>query len=254
MRAIRGLVTHASDERGARQVIDEEVRRTIEGLFFETLPRDNVHNMRISLLGEHAGSQQRFLRLLQADGGCWSRVRVGWHSTTSAEAAVGIEAEGIRCAKGQCSSGRYGLGGYVALTAAKANAYGTDSVGESIERHVFVVLALPDEDLVPGVRGQRPRCTAADSLDHPTELCFVEEARLHCVAHIRYSWLPTRRRMRLADLDRLALFVRSPGGVNFAPHAKGGIRASPRGDRLPGIDALRSQSSTPRGKRGVQRA
>jgi len=112
-------------------------------------------------------------------------------------AAAAIETCGIRCDDGHCACGRYGRGGYVATSAAKANAY-ADSDGAGGWRHLFLVLALPEEDVVKGERGVRPPCTAADLPSHPTEYCFVDEDRLHCVCRMDYQWAPTGRRHKIA--------------------------------------------------------
>jgi len=106
-----------------------------------------------------------------------------------------ITEEGICCDEARCACGRYGRGGYVALSAAKANAY-ADSGGAGGKRHLFMVLALPDEDVVQGERGIRPIRTAADLPSHPTEFCFVDAARLHCLCLLTYNWVPTGRRSK----------------------------------------------------------
>merc|ERR1712187_522245 len=64
-------------------------------------------------------------------------------------------------------------------------------------RNLFLVLTLPDEQLVVGEKGTRPSRTAADLPSHPTELCFVDSNRLYCGCLLKYSWLPTGRRQKV---------------------------------------------------------
>lgn len=174
----------------------KKVQKKVEDLFFEELPRENVAELSVELLANE-DQRLRFQQALHADGGSWSGVRVAWHLPGSAQAVSGIVADGISCEEKHCACGRYGRGGYVALSAAKANAY-ADSAGEGGLRHLFMVLALPDDDVVLGKRGTRPPRTAADSRSHPTEYCFVEAARLQCVCLLTYRWVPTGRREKVA--------------------------------------------------------
>mmetsp|Transcript_135052 Transcript_135052/g.269498 ORF Transcript_135052/g.269498 Transcript_135052/m.269498 type:complete len:799 (-) Transcript_135052:316-2712(-) len=169
---------------------------TAEELLFHDLPSENVQALNITVLQDQ-NSRSAFLAKLQDDGGKISRVRIAWHLAGGAAAAAAIETRGIRCDDGHCACGRYGRGGYVATSAAKANAY-ADSDGAGGWRHLFLVMALPEEDVVRGERGFRPPCTAADLPSHPTEYCFVDEARLHCVCRMDYQWAPTGRRPKVA--------------------------------------------------------
>jgi len=171
-------------------------KNVAEELLFHDLPSENVQALNVTVLQDQ-NSRTAFLAKLQDDGGKISRVRIAWHLAGGAAAAAAIETRGIRCDDGHCACGRYGRGGYVATSAAKANAY-ADSDGAGGWRHLFLVLALPDEDVVKGERGFRPRCTAADLPSHPTEYCFVDEDRLHCVCRMDYQWAPTGRRPKVA--------------------------------------------------------
>jgi len=166
-----------------------------EDLLFESLPRDNITKLKITFISNEE-SKQRFLSMLRTEGGMLSRVRPVWHLAGNAEAADAIQAQGISCAEGHCLCGRYGEGGYVATSAAKSNAY-VDVEGTSKERNLFLVLALPEKELVFGERGKRPDRTAVDNLKHPTEYCFVDQARLHCVCRLDYSWIPTGTRTKV---------------------------------------------------------
>lgn len=166
----------------------------VEDMFFESLPPENVSSLTVRPL-RNQQSMDSFLRVLQADGGRWSRVRVTWHLAGGLEAAASIMRGGICCEEAHCSCGRYGKGGYVAVTAAKANAY-VGCEGDGL-RHLFLVLSLPEEDVVQGERGTRPVRTAADLPNHPTEFCFVDGTRLHCAALLTYRWVPTERREKV---------------------------------------------------------
>jgi len=160
----------------------------------ESLPAENLQNIRPMALHSRR-SRDEFLQRLEEEGGDYSRIRFAWHLCGSAAAARAIQTEGIRCDEGHCMCGRYGRGGYVAMTAAKANAYGdSDSDGD---RHIFLVLAIPEDDVVRGERGTRPPRTAADLPSCPTEYCFVDQSRLHCICRVDYTWVPTGRRTKL---------------------------------------------------------
>lgn len=167
----------------------------VENLFLRSMPRENVADLTVTQLDDQQ-SKQRFLRCVDDNGNRWSRVRATWHFPGDVEAVSAIAANGICCDEEHCACGRYGRGGYVALSAAKANAY-ADSDGEGGVRRMFLVLALPDHDVAQGKRGTRPRCTAADSRTYPTEYCFVDPARLHCVCLLTYRWVPTGRREKI---------------------------------------------------------
>lgn len=180
---------------------EQELLTLVEELLFSSLPRCNVGDLAVAQVGSD-GSKERFLRAVQDDGGNWLRVRVAWHLAGSREAAESITVEGIRCEEAHCRVGRYGRGGYVALTAAKANAYADSSV-ENALRHLFLVLVLPDERVVQGERGVRPTSTAADLPSHPTEYCFVDPSRLHCACLLTYRWVKTSRRSPWRQLARL---------------------------------------------------
>jgi len=169
---------------------ESQFQQLIEDLLFESLPRENVCNLTIKRL-QHPSAKQRFRQTVWEDGNKWSRVQATWHLAGNQEAAEAIAMEGIRCDEANCACGRYGLGGYVALSATKANAYA--DVQHDV-RHLFCVLALPDQHLEQGRRGVRPTCTAADLPGHPTELCFVDESRLYCAALVTYQWASTGRR------------------------------------------------------------
>merc|ERR1712046_570751 len=101
---------------------DDEARKLAENLFLESLPRDNVGALEVDVLANE-NSRRRFQESLKKRGNAWSKVRVTWHLPGSAQAASSIRENGISCDEDNCSCGRYGLGGYVALSAAKANAY-----------------------------------------------------------------------------------------------------------------------------------
>jgi len=174
----------------------EVAQGVAEAMFLDSLPAENVQSLTVVPLQNDA-SKERFLNLIRFDGSEFSRVRFAWHLAGSSAAAQSIETEGIRCDDGHCSCGRYGRGGYVATSAAKAHAY-SDSDGNGGERHLFLVLILPEEELIKGERGTRPKSTAADLPSHPTEYCFVNPARLHCVCRLDYSWVPTGRRPKVA--------------------------------------------------------
>lgn len=172
------------------------LRLAAQELLFESMPYDNVQNLKITPLS-NARSWHAFQSKLTAEGGKVSRMRFTWHLAGSAAAASGIQAEGIRCSGEHCFCGRYGKGGYVATSAAKANAY-ADSGCEGGERHLFLVLAIPEREVRTGERGVRPQGTVADCAKYPTEYCFIDEARLHCVCRIDYQWVPTGRRTKVA--------------------------------------------------------
>ena len=170
-------------------------------MLIRSLPHENVQDLQISMLPNHA-SRDAFLETLLGDAGAGSsglnRVRVTWHCAGGAAAADAIQVEGIRCSDdGRCARGRYGRGGYVASCAAKANAY-AGSEGAGGQRHLFLVLALPEEELYKGERGQRASRTVADCPAHPTEYCFVDESRLLCVCRLDFHWVPTGRRPKVA--------------------------------------------------------
>merc|ERR1712151_710224 len=129
-------------------------------------------------------------------------------------AVESILADGIRCDEETCACGRYGKGGYVAVSAIKANAYADASYegNEDPLRRMFLVLALPDRKIVQGVRGERPIRTAADLPSNPTEYCFVDAARLHCTCMISYRWISTGRREKYATAGaRISHIVPSRG-------------------------------------------
>lgn len=166
----------------------------VEELLFESLPAENVQGLRQHFLSD-GPSKERFVDALQREGGDSGRVKLAWHLAGSATAAKAIETEGIRCDDGHCACGRYGRGGYLATSASKANAY-ADSACNGGERHVFFALVLPEEELLRGERGTRPVRTASDLPSHPTEYCFVDQARVHCVCRLDYSWVSTGRRSK----------------------------------------------------------
>lgn len=199
-----------------------EVQEVVTDLLMEDLPNDNVADLQVLPL-ENDRSKEQFLETLYSEGGRYSRIRVTWHLACSAQAASAITREGIRCDEEHCACGRYGRGGYVALSAAKANAY-ADSAREGGQRALFLVLALPDEDVVVGERGTRPLRTAADLPSCPTEYCFVDGARLHCLCLLRYSWIPTGRREKVVSAgDRISHRVRRRRSITASPPG------SPRG-------------------------
>lgn len=191
-RTLRNCIRHLLFD----PVIDEQaMNNCLETLLFDSLPLDNVDNLRPMFLGDDA-SRRRFQDMLHQDGDTHlSRVRFAWHLAGSAAAAKAIETEGISCHEGHCACGRYGRGGYVATSAAKAHAY-ADSEGQGGERHIFLALILPEEDVLRGERGIRPARTAADLPSCPTEFCFVDQARIHCVFRVDYTWVPTGRRAK----------------------------------------------------------
>lgn len=168
----------------------DELKSLALEVLFDSLLQENVTDVTAVMLGDER-SRQRFLQGLR-DGSRWSRVRVAWHLAGSVEAAAAIATSGICCDEEHCACGRYGRGGYVALSAAKANAYGSAD-GDGL-RQLFMVLAHPDEHVVQGERGKRPHCTSADLPSHPTEYCFVDPDRLHCVCLFSYRWVSTGRR------------------------------------------------------------
>merc|ERR1719204_2727714 len=77
------------------------VCKVAEDLFFDSLPRDNVDDLRLVALS-NSRSRDMFMRTLVEEGGDTSRVR---------------------CDEGHCVCGRYGRGGYVATSPSKANVY-----------------------------------------------------------------------------------------------------------------------------------
>lgn len=195
-----------------------DARSLCESIFFESMPRENVADLVVEQLSS-GRLQQRFKEAVRIHGG-WQRVRAAWHFPGSEEAIESILHDGIACDEGHCACGRYGRGGYVALSAAKAHAY-ADSFGGGGPRHLFLVLALPDEELVVGEKGTRPQRTAADLPSHPTELCFVDPARLYCACLLKYIWLPTGRRQKVyAAAPRVSHVV--------TPQGNGQRRASPK--------------------------
>eukprot|EP00747_Dinoflagellata_sp_TGD_P190638 gnl/TRDRNA2_/TRDRNA2_52719_c0_seq1.p1 gnl/TRDRNA2_/TRDRNA2_52719_c0~~gnl/TRDRNA2_/TRDRNA2_52719_c0_seq1.p1 ORF type:complete len:510 (-),score=67.21 gnl/TRDRNA2_/TRDRNA2_52719_c0_seq1:776-2305(-) len=180
--------------------VNEEVRALAEGLLFESLPPENVADLRVTVLqGEQ--SRLRFLDTLASDGGhhAWPRVKTAWHLAGGRHAVSSILHNGIRCDEEHCACGRYGRGGYVALSAAKANAYADSCGEEGTRRHLFLVFALPEEEIVRGERGVRPPHTAADLPACPTEYCFVDSSRLHCACLLTYRWVPTGRREKVSS-------------------------------------------------------
>jgi len=192
-RVIR-LLPHVQQILGSTEG-SEAVCATAESQLFESLPTENVQDL--NLVALHCNqSREQFLNKRRDEGNDASRIRTAWHLAGSAAAAQAIETGGIRCDDGHCACGRYGRGGYVATSAAKANAY-ADSDGNGGDRHLFLVLALPGDELVRGERGTRPPCTAADLPSHPTEYCFVDPSRLHCVCRLDYTWVPTGRRPKV---------------------------------------------------------
>lgn len=204
----------------------ETLHTEVERLLFETLPPENVEVLKITPL-HNARSRQLFLNLLHEEGGNVSLVRLAWHLAGNAVAADAIQAEGIRCDTRHCTCGRYGRGGYVATSAAKANAY-ADSECDSGNRHLFLVLVLPEEEVARGKRGTRPLSTAVDYPGHPTEYCFVDDARLHCVCRVDYLWLPTGRREKVTTSGGHVRAWRTrshvPGGAQTLagmPHSRG---------------------------------
>eukprot|EP00928_Gymnodinium_smaydae_P029892 TRINITY_DN22386_c0_g1_i1.p1 TRINITY_DN22386_c0_g1~~TRINITY_DN22386_c0_g1_i1.p1 ORF type:complete len:783 (+),score=109.83 TRINITY_DN22386_c0_g1_i1:97-2349(+) len=194
----------------AGRLSDDEEFTLAEELFFESMPRENVDALQVRSVGqEHL--RQRFLETVRADGRSgWPRVRVAWHLPGTMGASQAIMENGICCDEEHCACGRYGRGGYVALSAAKANAY-ADSAGEGGARQLFMVLALPDADVVLGERGVRPAKTAADLPANPTEFCFVDAARLYCVFLLSYVWVPTGRREKVATAAPRVSHVVPPG-------------------------------------------
>lgn len=175
-----------------RSLGNDELEEIVTQQLFASLPRDNVVELSVQPV-DNVSSQDRFYRCLQDDGASWPRVQVAWHLAGSREASEAIISEGLRCEEAHCKTGRYGRGGYVAVTAAKANAYADDSSGDGM-RYLFLLLVLPEKDVLQGERNTRPERTAADLPSHPTEYCFVDSARVHTVCLIRYRWLRTRAR------------------------------------------------------------
>lgn len=169
----------------------EELASIAGEMLFSSLPEGNVAELSVAPV-VHEKSSARFVEKVESRAG-WPRVRVAWHLAGSPEIASSIASSGIRCDEAHCRVGRYGRGGYVATDAAKANAYVNPS-SEGCLRHLFLVLALPEDVVVQGRRGLRPQRTAADLPSHPTEYCFVDPARLHCVCLLTYRWVPTRNR------------------------------------------------------------
>jgi hypothetical protein len=187
---------------------EADARAFVEEQLFTSLPRENIANLEVQAVGSER-SRRQFIETIQKDSASRSegssaasllaactRVKTAWHLPGSDAAAASIIESGIRCDEDACACGRYGRGGYVALTAAKANAY-ADASGEGGTRKLFMVFALPDENVVKGERGVRPAQTAADLPSHPTEYCFVNPARLHCVYLITFTWVPTGRREKV---------------------------------------------------------
>merc|ERR1712232_684749 len=180
-------------------------RDLCESIFFESMPRENVADLVVEQLS-NVKSQQRFQEAVRNHGG-WQRVRAAWHFPGSEKAIESILCDGIACDEEHCACGRYGRGGYVALSAAKAHAY-ADRFGQGGPRHVFLVLALPDVELIVGEKDTRPQRTAADLPSHPTELCFVDPDRPHCACLLKYTWLPTGRRQKVyAAAPRVSHFA-----------------------------------------------
>lgn len=163
----------------------EEVCRVAEGWLFESLPPDCVVDLEVEPLRNDA-SKARFLRTLQDDGAQWSQVQVAWYVAGSQEGADGIIAEGIRCDHEHGSCGPCGHGGNVALTPAEAGGAGSAGV-----RRLFLVLALPERDVVQGQRGVRPPRTAVDNPKGPAQYCFADASRLHCACLLKFRWAPT---------------------------------------------------------------
>jgi len=196
----------------------------VEDHLFKSLPRENVSNLEVqAVASEH--SRRQFLDAIRRDnavragasssvsasiaGGACARVKIAWHLPGSDSAAASIIDNGIRCDEDHCACGRYGRGGYVALSAAKANAY-ADASGEGGTRKLFMVLALPEEDVVKGERSLRPARTAADLPSHPTEYCFVDSSRLLCVYLITFTWVPTGRREKVVTAGARVSHIVSP--------------------------------------------
>jgi len=179
---------------------DEEVQPLVEMLLFSTLPRENVINLSVERAGSRE-SRAQFIQTLQRDGGKWSQIVVTWHLAPTAADARALSRSGIPCDKDNGYCGRYGLGGYVALSAAKANAYVEDAENDSL-RHLLLVLALPGSHVVQGARGAHQTHTAADNAVCPTEYCFSDTSRIHCACLLTYQWVPTanraKRRARIA--------------------------------------------------------
>eukprot|EP00927_Polykrikos_kofoidii_P054356 TRINITY_DN48782_c0_g1_i1.p1 TRINITY_DN48782_c0_g1~~TRINITY_DN48782_c0_g1_i1.p1 ORF type:complete len:569 (+),score=78.88 TRINITY_DN48782_c0_g1_i1:132-1838(+) len=175
----------------------DELQSFVADMFFQSLPRENVADLKILSIQE-GSSRRAFLEVVAAGGEHqWSRVKIAWH-LSPLEAVSAILANGICCDEGSACRGRYGRGGYVALTAAKANAY-YDKMGlPGGLRNMFLVLALPETDVVKGQRGERPVRTATDCTAVPTEYCFVDPTRLTCACLLTYRWVPTGRREKVA--------------------------------------------------------
>jgi len=205
----------------------DAARELVESLFFESMPRDNVAGLRVEQLQDEA-LKRRFLLATAGEGSRWSRARVSWHLPGGPEAAAAIVESGICCDGDRCACGRYGRGGYVALTAAKANAYSGQD-GEDGCRQLFMVLAVPDEEVVQGEHGVRPPRTAADNPGYPTEFCFVDAGRLHCVCLLTYRWVPTGRREKSPENRGAISHIvprrspwHSPPSWSPASHKRGG--------------------------------
>lgn len=221
MRGARGALVTQQTPQNVRSLYystlsPEDFQDLVEEMLYDSLPRQNVAELLVRIV-RNERSAQRFLQTLKEDGGRWPRVRVAWHLAGSAEAAAAIAENGICCDEGHCMCGRYGHGGYVACTAAKANAYGDFEEGV---RQLFLVLALPGE-VVDGERGRRPPCTAADLPSHPTEYCFVDSHRLHCVSLVTYRWISTGRREKLTTASpRVSHIVPPRRGARTPPPSR----------------------------------
>jgi hypothetical protein len=177
--------------------LDDE-QAVIEGLLYASLPHENIADLEVQRL-DNDPMRQRFRQSVRDDGDRWSRVRATWHFPGGQAATEAIIAGGISCKEEHCSCGRYGQGGYVAVSAAKANAY-ANSAGEGGPRCLFLMLALPEENVVKGERGIRPERTAVDLISHPTEYCFVDSDRLYAAYLVKYRWVPTGRRQKVTTV------------------------------------------------------
>mmetsp|Transcript_16326 Transcript_16326/g.57018 ORF Transcript_16326/g.57018 Transcript_16326/m.57018 type:complete len:593 (+) Transcript_16326:56-1834(+) len=222
---------------GLEALAPEALCFSAESLLLAGLPPENIQDLRSSVIGD-AGLKGNFLAKYQEEGAEPFRISIAWHLAGSAEAADAIEAGGICCDDGHCACGRYGRGGYVATTVAKANAY-ADSDGFGGDRHMFLVLILPDDTLIRGERGSRPSGTAVDLPSHPTEYCFVDPDRLYCLCRLDYNWVPTGRRPKVNTSHSQVRAWRS------ASVALAQTPASPSGHPTPQFLPRNRRASTP---------